>query len=114
MIRLRNPYVVCLQETKLAPDMACIIKGYAVYRKDLQSDTIAHGGVLLAVHHSLSARHLPLSTSLQAVAARVHLCHREITICSLYLPPGIALPLVDLRRLLLCRAPGAGPGDGRF
>ena len=63
VIRLRNPYVVCLQETKLAPDMTCAIKGYAVYRKDLQSDTIAHGGVLLAVHYSLSARHLPLSTS---------------------------------------------------
>ena len=80
--------------------MTCAIKGYAVYRKELRSDTIAHGGVLLAVHHSLPPRHLPLSTSLQAVAARVHLCHREITICSLCLPPGIALPLADLRRLL--------------
>ena len=101
VIRWRNPFIICLQETKLAPAVTCSIKGYAVFRKDVQSLTIAHGGVLIAVHHSLPVRPLLLSSPLQAVAARVHFGHREMTICSLYLPPGTALPVTELRRLLL-------------
>ena len=80
--------------------MTCTIKGYAVFRKDVHSTTIAHGGVLLAVHHSLPVRPLLLNSPLQAVAVRVHLYRREVTICSLYLPPGTAFPEVEMRRLL--------------
>ena len=101
IIRWRNPVIVGLQETKLAPGMACAVKGYSVFRKDVASQTIAHGGVLLAVHHSIPARQLPLRSSLQAVATRVHLHHREISVCSVYLPPGIPLPSVELHELLL-------------
>ena len=101
VMRWRNPFIVCLQETKLSPAMTCSIKGYAVFRKDVQSNTIAHGGVLLAVHHSLPARTLLLNSPLQAVAVRVHLCRREVTVCSLYLPPGVALPEAELRQLFL-------------
>ena len=101
VIRWRSPLIVGLQETKLSPAMTCAIKGYAIFRKDVRSDTIAHGGVLLAVHHSMPARQLQLSSVLQAVAARVHLRHREVTVCSLYLPPGTAFPVTELRRLLL-------------
>ena len=101
VMRWRNPFIVCLQETKLSPAMTCSIKGYAVFRKDVQSNTIAHGGVLLAVHHSLPARPLLLNSPLQAVAVRVHLCRREVTVCSLYLPPGVALPEAELRQLFL-------------
>ena len=56
---------------------------------------------MIAVHNSLPVRPLLLSSPLQAVAVRAHLGHREITICSLYLPPGTALPVADLRRLIL-------------
>ena len=101
LIRWRNPAIIGLQETKLAPDMTCTLKGYSVFRKDVQSRTIAHGGVLLAVHHSLPARPLLLRSPLQAVAVRVHLNHQELTLCSLYLPPGVAFPEAELRRLLL-------------
>ena len=100
IIRWRNPLVIGLQETKLAPAATCTIKGYAVLRKDVDSQTIAHGGVLLAVHHSLPARPLPLRSPLQAVAARVYFSHRELSICSIYLPPGVPFPAVDFRRLL--------------
>ena len=100
VIRWRNPFIICLQETKLAPTMTSSIKGYAVFRKDVHSTTIAHGGVLIAVHHSLPARPLLLNSPLQATAVRVHLDHREITVCSLYLPPGTSLSVTELRRLL--------------
>ena len=94
-----SPLAVCLQETKLLPDSPCSIKGYSVFRKDVQTNTVAHGGVLLAVHHSLPSQQLKLRAPLQAVAARVLINHRPFTICSLYLPPGISLPRVELSQL---------------
>ena len=100
LIRWRTPLVLGLQETKLAPNVTLAIKGYSVFRRDLDTPTIAHGGVLLAVHHSVPARQVPLQTPLQAVAARVDFNHRELTVCSLYLPPGVALPVVELHRLV--------------
>ena len=99
VISQHSPLAVCLQETKLLPDSPCSIKGYSVFRKDVPTTTVAHGGVLLAVHHSIPSQQLKLRASLQAVAARVFLNHRPITICSLYLPPGGSLPRADLDQL---------------
>ena len=101
IIRWRSPLLICLQETKLSPSTTCSIKGYGVFRKDVHSSTIAQGGVLVAAHHSLPTRQLTLQSSLQAVAVQVHINHQELTVCSLYLPPGVPLPVVELRRLLL-------------
>ena len=101
LIRGRCPFAICLQETKLLPGTMCSIKGFAVFRKDVQSSTIAHGGVLVATHHSLPSRQIALRSSLQAVAVRVHIDRQELTICSMYLPPGTSLPVAELQHLLL-------------
>ena len=95
----RCPMAVCLQETKLHPDAQCSFKGYSVYRKDVPVTTVAHGGVLLAVHRSTPCTEVKLRSPLQAVAARVLLDRRQVTICSIYLPPGVALPRLELRQL---------------
>lgn len=100
LICRQKPFAVCLQETKLSPDAPFSMRGYSVFRKDLLTDTVSHGGVLLAVHHSVPARQLQLRSKLQAVAARLAFTHREVSVCSIYCPPGIALPVVELRRLI--------------
>ena len=101
LVQRSRPVAICLQETKLSPDSHFAMRGYSVFRKDLTVSTVAHGGVALAVHHSVPASHIPLRSPLQAVAARLHVMHRDVTICSVYLPLGIALPLPELRRLML-------------
>ena len=100
LIGRRHPVAVCLQETKLAPDATFGMRGYSVYRKDQRNETIAHGGVLLAIRHSIPSQQVTLQTSLQAVAARVHLNNNVVTLCSLYLPPGIVFPRNELICLL--------------
>lgn len=100
VIHQRRPVMICLQETKLSPESPCTIKGYSVLRKDQRAGLVAHGGVLLAVHHDIPVQELTLRTSLQAVAARIVLLQRPITICSLYLPPGEALPRSEVSQLL--------------
>ena len=99
VIGRHRPIAIGLQETKLAPDWHCSIKGYSVFRQDVVTDSVAHGGVLLGVHHSVPTKRVPLSTSLQAVAVRIDLNRRPFTLCSIYLPPDGTLPVLELRRL---------------
>ena len=100
LVHQNRPLAICLQETKLSPDSHFAMRGYSVFRKDLSVSTVAHGGVALCVHHSVPVRHISLRSSLQVVAARAHFMHREVTICSVYLPPGSALPSLELSRLM--------------
>ena len=100
VVNKHNPVAICLQETKLSPETHCTIKGYSVFRKDLHSESVAHGGVILAVHHSTPSQQVPLSSPLQAVAARVYLNHHAMTLCSIYLPPGVRFPRAELGRLV--------------
>ena len=59
----------------------------------------AHGGVAIIINKSLQHYNVPLTTNLQAVAVRA--CFdREITICSLYLPPRSEFSLNDLQTLI--------------
>ena len=95
----RCPTMVCLQETKLHPETQCSFKGYRVFRRDGPAGAVAHGGVLMAVHCSVPSTQVKLRTTLQAVAARVLLDHRYVTVCSIYLPPGVTLPRLELRQL---------------
>ena len=55
---------------------------------------------MMAVHHGVPASRLTIQSTLQAVAARVHVADLEITTCSLYLPPGEAFPGTELRQLV--------------
>ena len=100
LIGRRNSIAVCLQETKLAPDSIFSLRGYNIYRKDIRSHTIAHGGVLLGILRDIPSQQVTLNTSLQAVAARVHVNGNTFTLCSLYLPPGLAFPCNEFTRLI--------------
>ena len=71
-----------------------------MYRKDVPSNTIARGGVLIAIHHSVPSEPVSLNSTLPVVAARIHINRRPITLCSIYLPPGEALPSNDLSSLV--------------
>ena len=95
-----SPAVLCLQETKLGPSDLAVIKCYSVYRRDIQSNTINHGGVAVAVHHGVPCSALPLQTQLQAVAVRVNLLQFFVTVCSVYLPPSDEVRSTDLENLL--------------
>ena len=46
-----------------------------------------HGGASIILNRGINHAEVPIVTPLQAVAVRVHL-HKEITICSIYIPDG--------------------------
>lgn len=100
LMALKDPLVLCLQETYLKPSDSCSLRDFACKSTfSTASDGRPIGGSSVFVRHSVPHSFISLSTPLQAVAVRVHL-HRLITICSLYIPPSVPCSAEDLSGLL--------------
>jgi len=95
-----NPIVVCLQETHLV-DAVTKFNGFDMYNKIAISpvDERAIWGSSILVKGGTPHEVIPLNTNLQAVAVKVTL-HRTITLCSVYIPPGHKLTLVEMDNLI--------------
>ena len=99
LLSLLRPSVFCLQETFLKPNDTFTFKGFNVYNH-IHSDCLrASGGNSLLVHSSLPQRQIKLKTELQAVAVSITL-DKEITFCSIYIPPSYSLRSEQLTSLL--------------
>ena len=99
LLTLLRPSVFCLQETYLKPDDNFTFKGLNVYNH-IHSDCLrASGGSSLLVNASLPQRQIKLKTDLQAVAVSVSF-EKEITLCSVYIPPSYSLKSEQLTSLL--------------
>lgn len=96
---LFNPLAFCLQETHLLPSHTVTLKNYSmfnVYGPNVQRPS---GGAAILVRNDLIHSHLVVTTHLQVVAVRLTL-HKVITLCSVYIPPAVAVTLQDLDILL--------------
>ena len=99
LLTLLRPSVFCLQETFLKPEDNFTFKGFTTYNH-IQADCLrASGGSSIFVHSSCPQREIKLKTELQAVAVSVTL-EKEITLCSVYIPPSFALRSQHLNSLL--------------
>ena len=99
LLTLLRPSVFCLQETYLKPEDTFTFKSFNTYNH-IHSDCLrASGGSSILVHSSCPQREINLKTDLQAVAVSVTL-EKEITLCSIYIPPSFALRPNHLNSLL--------------
>ena len=94
-----NPSVFCFQETFLKPDDNISLKGFNVYNYVHTDCLRPSGGASILVKSSFSQRKIDLQTKLQATAISVTL-DREITKCSVYIPPSFSLISLHLDNLL--------------
>ena len=104
LLRDHDPGILCLQETKLGDGMFNLGLNYSLYRSDPPAGDRAKGGAAVAVHKRLQHSAIALNTNLQAVAVRVIL-EKEITVCSIYLPPDFNYSVADVQ-LLINQLPG--------
>ena len=79
------PLCICLQETHLKPNENFLLRAYDVVRKDAGSIVRAKGGVAFLINQNVPYQTIPLRTSRQAIAIRLH-SPLKITICNIYLP----------------------------
>ena len=99
MIREHNPGIICLQETKLGNVQYNPGLNYSVYNSPPPVGDRAKGGAAIIAHKSLQHSLLQLNTNLQAVAVTFTL-KRQITVCSVYLPPDLVFSYNDIHSLL--------------
>ncbi|GFW24907.1 probable RNA-directed DNA polymerase from transposon X-element [Trichonephila clavipes] len=100
IIRQYHPVCVALQETFLR-EKSCHttkIRRYGCVRKDTEGPSVS-GGVCIFTSLDVPSSALPLRTSLQAVAVRIH-STSLITVCCLYLPPNTVIHQHDLNNLV--------------
>ena len=72
---------------------------YSIFHSFPPAGDRAHGGSAIIIHKSLQYSLLDLNTTLQAVAVNVIL-DKQVTICSLYLPPRCGFTENDLQSLI--------------
>ena len=94
-----NPSVFCLQETFLKTVDNISLKGFNSYHHIHTDCQKPSGGSSIFVKSSCPQRKINLNTELQAIAISVTL-DREITICSVYIPPSFSLKIEHLDSLL--------------
>ena len=99
LISQYNPSVFCLQETFLKPDDTITLKGFDTYNYIHSNCQKPSGGSSIFVKSSCPQRNIQLTTELQATAVSVTL-DKEITICSIYIPPSFSLKTEHLDSLL--------------
>ena len=99
LLSLLRPSVFCLQETFLKRNDTFTLKGFNIYNHIHLDCLRASGGSSLLVHSTLPQRQIKLKTDLQAVAVSVTL-EKEITFCSVYIPPSYLLKSEQLTSLL--------------
>ena len=90
----------CLQETFLKPDDKITLKGFNIYNYIHSDCQRPSGGRSIFVKSSFPQRNIELTTELQAAAVCVTV-DKEITICSIHIPPSFSLKTEHLDSLLL-------------
>ncbi|GFX95438.1 putative RNA-directed DNA polymerase from transposon X-element [Trichonephila clavipes] len=98
IIRQYHPVCVALQETFLKSCHTTKIRRYGCVRKDTEGPSVS-GGVCIFTSLDVPSSALPLHTSLQAVAVRIH-STSLITVCCLYFPPNTVIHQHDLTNLV--------------
>ena len=94
-----NPTVFCLQETFLKTEDNISLKGFNSYHHIHTDCQRPSGGSSIFVKSSCPQRKINLNTELQAIAVSATF-DREITICSIYIPPSFSLKIEHLDSLL--------------
>ena len=98
LIRDNDPGIVCLQETKLGMSSFNPGMNYIFHASPPPAGERAKGGAGIIVKKSIQHSVIRLNTSLQAVAISLIL-DKQLTVCSLYLPPDLHFTNSDLQGL---------------
>ena len=99
MLHDHNPFVVCLQETMVGNYSFNPGLHYSIYHSTPPLGDRAHGGAAIMVKKSVQHSIVNLNTTLQAVAINV-IFDKQLTICSLYLPPRCGFNKNDIQNLI--------------
>ena len=99
ILEQQKPSIFCLQETFLKLNDNVTLKGFDIYSYIHSDCQRPSGASSIFVKSSCPQRNIVLTTELQATAVSVTL-DKEITICSVYIPPSFTLKTEHIDSLL--------------
>ena len=99
LLQQYSPIALCLQETFLKDTDKVSFRRFSIYSTYSNNVDRASGGASIVVRGTSLHSVVPLHTNLQAVAVKITM-EKTVTICSLYLPPGMAVSQTDLDNLV--------------
>ena len=94
LFREHNLAAICLQETKLGNVSPNCGHNFQFYKSPPPVGERAHGGTGIVLTRSVTQKVVQLDTILQACATQIFI-NKWVTLCSLYLEPGLESRLVD-------------------
>jgi hypothetical protein len=100
LIWYQDPAIVCLQKTHLHPSRTSHLCGYLADHYDHLDSDRANGGTAALVKDCISSTSVNLHSPLQATAIRLNLPHLPLTVCNIYLPPGVPIASAVLTNLI--------------
>jgi len=105
LISLKQPRIICLQETRLHPHHTPKLNSYQIHRFAYTNALIAAEGVATLIHNSIILKDsIQLNTNIQNITLRIKTCHPlptlEFTTCNIYLPPHTEPKYADLCSLV--------------
>ena len=75
--------IICLQETNLKNDQTININKFKCYNRNRRDCQSASGGVCILISNHLYSEQFKLSTHIEAIAVKVLINNRMITICNI-------------------------------
>jgi len=100
LVYQHDPTAVCTQETLLHSNKTASFKNYSYHGiPAVENNSSLRGGVAVLIKNSTPHLQLHINTGLQAIALRA-ICHKTITICSIYLSSSIACNITELEDLI--------------
>lgn len=100
MICKYDPYILCIQESRIPTLNIPKLKNYQIFFTNSNNVNHASGGVLMCIKNNIKANEIILNTNLQAVAVTIEFPQKH-TICNVYIPPQQQIHLNELHQIML-------------
>lgn len=95
-----NLDIICLQETNLKVNQSINIKNYNCYNKIRLDCLAASGGASILVKNNIYSDEIKINTTIEAVAAKLILNNKNVTICNVYLSNKYELDAKEVQNLI--------------
>ena len=106
LINIIQPFIICLQETFIVNDhnldiLKTLFKDFNFYfsNRTRVGNANPGGGVAIMVHKTVPQQRRQMNTHLESVTMDINFNGKNISVCSLYLPPGKTFTVPSLSEL---------------
>lgn len=100
LLSQKSPALICIQETNFTPNKIYHLKNYRCSYKNRIDGQIASGGVAIYSKEEYNCDDIPLNTPLEAVAVRVMIGTKKVSVINIYIPRSRDLNPIEIQSIV--------------